>query len=59
MAVFAEQPQVVLDYLVIVDPQTITDVTNDYAGKALALVAARVGTTRLIDNMHVEIAARA
>lgn len=59
VAVFAEQPQVVLDYLVIVDPQAITDVTNDYAGKALALVAARVGTTRLIDNMHVEIAARA
>lgn len=45
-----------LDYLVVVDPQTIAQADEDYRGSALTLIAARVGSTRLIDNMPVEIA---
>lgn len=46
-----------IDYLVLVDPATVDDVPPDHAGPALLLVAARVGTTRLIDTMSVELAA--
>ena len=45
-----------LDYLVLVDPATVDDVPPDHAGPALLLVAARVGTTRLIDTTAVEVA---
>jgi pantoate--beta-alanine ligase len=48
-------PPVQLDYLVLADPQTLTDVAADYTGPALMLVAARVGATRLIDNMRVSV----
>ncbi|QDZ15130.1 pantoate--beta-alanine ligase [Humibacter ginsenosidimutans] len=44
-----------LDYLAIVDPQTFRSVTDGYRGTALALIAAQVGTTRLIDNASVVI----
>lgn len=45
-------PQTVeLDYLVVVDPQTLQPV--EPAPGMLALVAARVGTTRLIDNRQL------
>lgn len=39
-----------LDYVELVDPETFLPVTDDYRGQATAIVAARVGTTRLIDN---------
>jgi pantoate--beta-alanine ligase len=39
-----------LDYLVVVDPDTFLPVDDDHQGRAVVLVAARVGTTRLIDN---------
>ena len=39
-----------LDYLVIVDPATFLPVDDNHQGRAVVLVAARVGTTRLIDN---------
>lgn len=45
-----------VDYLVLVDPATVVDVPPDHTGPALLLVAARVGTTRLIDTMPVELA---
>jgi pantoate--beta-alanine ligase len=48
-------PPVQLDYLVLADPLTLADVAADYTGTALVLVAARVGTTRLIDNMQVSV----
>ena len=44
-----------VDYLVLVDPATVDDVPPDHTGPALLLVAARVGTTRLIDTMAVEL----
>jgi pantoate--beta-alanine ligase len=49
----AAEPLVKLDYLVIVHPQTFLAVPNDYRGPARMLVAARVGTTRLIDNVSL------
>ncbi len=46
----AADPPLQLDYLALVDPDTFEDVGDEHAGPALLLVAARVGTTRLIDN---------
>ena len=51
----AAAPGVNLDYLVLVDPATVDDVPADHTGPALLLVAARVGTTRLIDTMSVDL----
>ena len=48
--VFAREPQVVLDYFEIVDPDTL-DPVERIAQKTLVAVAAYVGTTRLIDNI--------
>jgi pantoate--beta-alanine ligase len=45
-----------LDYLVVVDPDTFLPVDDDHQGRALVLVAARVGTTRLIDNESIFLA---
>jgi pantoate--beta-alanine ligase len=44
-----------LDYLAVVDPATFRTVDDGYRGRALVLVAARVGGTRLIDNRFVHI----
>lgn len=44
-----------LDYLVIVDPATFLPVADDYRGPAILLVAARVGSTRLIDNASLQL----
>ena len=45
-----------LDYLVVVEPETLSEIPPRPG--ALALVAARVGTTRLIDNREIEAAPR-
>lgn len=39
-----------VDYFAIVDPATFLPVGDGFRGPALAITAARVGTTRLIDN---------
>lgn len=44
------EPLVDLDYLKIVHPATFLPVDDGYRGPAWAIVAARVGSTRLIDN---------
>lgn len=44
-------PPVTLDYLALVDPSDFTDAAADFTGEAVLAVAARVGTTRLIDNI--------
>ncbi len=54
--VLAAQPAVALDYAAVVDRQTFDPATPDFAGPALIVVAARVGSTRLIDNMPVVVA---
>ncbi|WP_241972907.1 pantoate--beta-alanine ligase [Rathayibacter tanaceti] len=49
-AVAQSEPLVKLDYLVVVNPATLLPVDADHRGPALVLVAAIVGTTRLLDN---------
>jgi len=51
--VLAREPQVALDYLEIVDPDTL-DPVERISQKTLVAVAAYVGSTRLIDNIVVE-----
>jgi pantoate--beta-alanine ligase len=48
-------PPLVLDYLALVDPFSFTPAGAGYRGPALLLVAARAGTTRLIDNTQVTL----
>ncbi|WP_261340603.1 pantoate--beta-alanine ligase [Agromyces aureus] len=59
VAAFGDHDGVDLDYFVVVDPATFLPVDEEFRGRALVLVAARVGTTRLIDNAFVEIGADA
>ena len=54
-AVVGAEPGVTVDYLVLVNPATLVDVPEDFTGDALLAVAARVGTTRLIDNVVVPL----
>jgi len=54
-AVLVAEPLVLVDYLVLVHPQTLQDVPEWYRGEALLAVAARVGTTRLIDNLALTL----
>ena len=51
-AVFAREPAVRLEYLEMVDPETLEPVT-DISGGALIALAAHVGNTRLIDNVMI------
>ncbi|MGL4175042.1 MAG: pantoate--beta-alanine ligase [Dermatophilaceae bacterium] len=51
--VLVEEPLALVDYLVLVHSNTLADVPEWYRGEALLAVAARVGTTRLIDNTPV------
>jgi pantoate--beta-alanine ligase len=57
-AATAIKPPVLLDYLVLADPETFTAVGPGHRGPALLLVAARIGSTRLIDNVSLEIGGR-
>lgn len=44
------EPAFELDYAAMVSPATFTDVPDDHAGAVLMVLAAHVGSTRLIDN---------
>lgn len=55
--VLAAEPGCQPDYLVLVGPDTLADVPPDHRGEALLAVAARVGATRLIDNLPVTVRA--
>ncbi|MFH9723910.1 pantoate--beta-alanine ligase [Streptomyces sp. NPDC017254] len=50
-------PPLVLDYLALVDPADFTEVADDHDGEAILAVAARVGSTRLIDNIPLTFGA--
>ncbi|WP_413757727.1 pantoate--beta-alanine ligase [Streptomyces sp. MMBL 11-3] len=50
-------PPLVLDYLALVDPSDFTEVPDGHTGEAVLAVAARVGTTRLIDNIPLTFGA--
>ena len=45
-----------LDYLTVVDPESFLPVDDTHRGRAVVLVAARVGATRLIDNGAIYLA---
>ncbi|MET0989517.1 MAG: pantoate--beta-alanine ligase [Glaciihabitans sp.] len=47
---------VVLDYLKVVNPETFLPADDDYRGPAVVLIAARVGSVRLIDNEKIVLA---
>ncbi|MEU6210023.1 pantoate--beta-alanine ligase [Streptomyces sp. JL4002] len=51
------EPPLVLDYLALVDPQDFTEAGPEFTGQAVLAVAAKVGTTRLIDNIPLEFGA--
>lgn len=51
------QPPLVLDYLALIDPSDFTEIDEDFTGEAVLAVAARVGTTRLIDNIPLTFGA--
>ncbi len=53
LEVLHEEPAARLDYLSVVDPESLEPITNVTA-RALVAVAAYVGNTRLIDNVVLE-----
>ena len=48
--VFAQTPLARLDYLDLVDPESFEAVHDDYRGPVTVVIAAVIGTTRLIDT---------
>ena len=44
-----------LDYFAVVHPRTFLPVDDDYRGAATAIVAAKLGSTRLIDNETIRL----
>jgi len=50
-------PPLALDYLALVDPSDFSEIEDDFTGEAVLAVAARVGTTRLIDNIPLTFGA--
>ncbi|MFE3887309.1 pantoate--beta-alanine ligase [Streptomyces lydicus] len=46
-------PPLTLDYLALVDPSDFTEIPDAYEGEAILAVAAKVGSTRLIDNIRL------
>ncbi len=58
-AEFETEPTVGVSYIAVVDPQTFVEVGADHHGEALLLIAASVGSTRLIDNTLLDLHAPA
>jgi pantoate--beta-alanine ligase len=46
-----------VDYVALVEPDSFDEVSDDHVGEALLLLAARVGSTRLIDNTALMLGA--
>ncbi|MFE0461061.1 pantoate--beta-alanine ligase [Kitasatospora sp. NPDC058965] len=42
-----------LDYLALIDPHDFVEAAEDFRGEAVLAVAAKVGSTRLIDNVRI------
>ena len=55
----AAEPPLVLDYLALVEPGNFHEVPDDYTGNAVLALAARVGATRLIDNVPLTVTGEA
>jgi len=54
-AVLADAEGVTPDYFAALDPTTAQPVADDYQGDVIVAVAARVGTTRLVDNVAARV----
>ncbi|MDH6111193.1 pantoate--beta-alanine ligase [Kitasatospora sp. MAP12-15] len=52
-AALADADGVTLDYLALIDPDDFTEAPDDFQGEAVLAVAAKVGSTRLIDNVRM------
>jgi pantoate--beta-alanine ligase len=53
--VLAEADGIDLDYLALIDPHDFVEAPEDFQGEAVLAVAAKVGSTRLIDNVRLQI----
>ena len=53
--VMATAPAVRLDYVALVNPATFDPIEAGFVGRALLIVAAKVGNTRLIDNLSITL----
>ena len=53
--VMATAPAVRLDYVALVNPATFEPIEAGFVGRALLIIAAQVGGTRLIDNLSISI----
>jgi pantoate--beta-alanine ligase len=51
------KPPLELDYLALVNSSDFTEIPDDFTGEAVLAVAARVGRTRLIDNLPLTFGA--
>ena len=51
----ARQDGVVVDYVALVDPVAAQEVPADHHGRAVLALAARLGSTRLIDNAMIDL----
>ena len=51
--VFSSNPEAKLDYLAVVNPDSFEPVEEGFTGQALMIVAAEVGSVRLIDNRSI------
>jgi pantoate--beta-alanine ligase len=49
-ALVCSEPEVEIEYLAVMDPETLEPAPRAWAGCIVA-IAARIGTTRLIDNV--------
>jgi pantoate--beta-alanine ligase len=49
----AKAPEAKLDYIALVEADTFEAVTDGFTGRAILLIAAVVGETRLIDNIEI------
>ena len=48
-------PAIRLDYVALVNPNSFEPIDDSFSGQALLLIAARVGSTRLLDNLSITI----
>jgi pantoate--beta-alanine ligase len=55
MKILDDEPGVAVDYCVLVEPGTFAELSDGATGRALLLVATKVGATRLIDNGRVDL----
>ena len=52
--ILTQSPQIQVEYINIVDPNTLCDI-DSIAEKALVAIAAKIATTRLIDNIIIDL----